>query len=508
MANSIASITRYFTKAIDEVFVKDSRTEILENGSKFIDLNFKEAGYVKIYSILMDGLSWYYRANSLGEAAGSTENPAGRNSVDYARYAPEYGVSGARDGFARGSVEGGWEIFKLRYYRAKQFVVDQMDDEETAGLIIGNLLTQFVRTKVVPEVDALRFQTLIEATNGGIGNLIHESLSYESLIQGNGLSSQSILAKFNRAFVWLNKHEVPDDDQVIFVSEDVWGLLLGDPLLTRFFDVSKQKSESGIDWEVQTYMGRPIIHVPDSRFFTHVELGNNGYLPAADSKKINYIICDRRAIVPVVKLDYTKIWTPDTQDDFIGYKVNFALYHDSFIPKNKKVGVFASIGNDGADTNILAVNLARVSGDLTATLAGYATQPAGLLGSVYYKDATSDPFTIGADTNVSTATKVANGGSVTLPTVNEHALYFAVADNDGIVLAKSAAVAKSYVKSATFTVTLPEEPVAVSSDDTSVATVGYSTTTLTVTKVAAGHCYVTVSYANGTFEVIRVVLSN
>lgn len=504
MANSIATITRYLTKAIDQVFVNSSKTEILENGSKFIDLNFKEAGYVKIYSILMDGLSDYYRANSVGDAAGSTLDASSRDNGTHAAYAPEYGVSGHdRDGFARGSVQGGWEIFKLQYYRAKQFRVDEMDDEETAGLIIGNLLTEFIRTKVVPEVDVVRFGRLIEATNGGVGNLIQESLNYDDLIQASGLSSQSILAKFNRAFVWLNQHEVPDDDQVIFVSEDVWGLLLGDPLLTRFFDVSKQKSESGIDWEVQTYMGRPIIHVPEARFFTEAALGDNGYTQSATSRKINYIICDRRAIVPVVKLDYTKIWTPETVQDYIGYKVNFAIYHDAFIPHNKKVGVFASLGLAAANTNVLSVSLERVAGDLTAKVNEYFTQPAGLLGTLYWKDDTSNPFVVGANTGISGATKYA--GSVTLPTTNAHAIYYALVQN-GVAVAVSDAVDYSFVKSATFTATV-ESGATASSSDTSVATVAVAGTTLTVTKVAAGHCYVTVANPNGTIDVYRVVLS-
>ena len=69
MANNIALIEKYMKDAVDTVLVQVAKTSILVNGSKFIDVNFKEAGYVKVMSLLMDGLSDYYRVNNgLGSA--------------------------------------------------------------------------------------------------------------------------------------------------------------------------------------------------------------------------------------------------------------------------------------------------------------------------------------------------------------------------------------------------------------------------------------------------------
>lgn len=465
MANSIATITRNLSQVIDYVFVQESRTEILENGSKFIDLDFKEAGYVKIYNILMDGLSWYYRANSVqsndptvpGTAlAGQFPAPATGTRPDaanHARYAPEYETA-QRDGFSRGSVKGGWELFQLAYYRAKQFVVDQMDDEETAGAIIANLLSEFIRVHVVPEVDEVRFNRLIQAAAGvkptdpvagatsTLGNLVRESIDYDTLIQANGTSAQSIIAKFNKAFVWCKRHGIPDSDQVIFASVDVWGLLLGDPLLTRFLDVKDWKGENDVSFQVRTYMGRPIIDVADDRFFTDPVLDDNGFHGGATSVKINFIVCSLRSIVPVVKLDYMKIWTPDTQDDFIGYKVNFAIYHDAFIPKNKKVSVYASIDEAAnvVDTNVLSVYYRLNSGATALTVEDYVTLPQGLLGSLVVAEAASDPFAIGSSAGVSGATPVVEGVTeITKPTTTGNSLYFALVQK-GAVIAKSEAL--------------------------------------------------------------------
>ena len=139
MANNFNLITKYLPEALDKVFAAESKTALLENGGKWVDLNFKEAGYVKVANILMDGLSDYYRVNHIAVA----------NSDDYSHYNGQNG-EGARDGFAKGNAALNWELFKLQYDRGKMFEIDRMDDEETAGLLIANLLTEFLRTRVIP----------------------------------------------------------------------------------------------------------------------------------------------------------------------------------------------------------------------------------------------------------------------------------------------------------------------------------------------------------------------
>ena len=107
--NSFEVITKYLPQAVDKYFAAESKTAVLEQGSKFIDVNFNEAGYVKIASFLMDGLSDYYKTQ--GSVAPS-------NSADYAAYAGNVNA-GQRDGFEIGGVSVKWEIFRLQYVRCK-----------------------------------------------------------------------------------------------------------------------------------------------------------------------------------------------------------------------------------------------------------------------------------------------------------------------------------------------------------------------------------------------------
>ena len=409
MANSFELIEKYTKDAIDKVFAVESKTNLLVNGSKFIDVNFKEAGYVKVYSILMDGLSDYYRVNN---GLGSANNG--------------YATQPTNDGYKVGNAEGSWEIFKLNYDRGKQFRVDSMDDEETAGLIIGNLIVEFLRTKAVPEVDAVRIAKMCGKTSVSLGNRVVESIS-----------ANQIIGKFNTAFEWLTEHEVPEEDQIIYVNPTVMTLIRNTTELNKFLTQADYRSEEGIDFKIEKYGSRPIIEVPTSRFYTDVATNNNGYAPASSSKVINFMVVSKKAVVPVVKLEKSKIFGPEIVQDFDGYKVNFRMYHDVIIPKNKLAGVYASISSTDANTktNLLALDIKLVTDGYK--LEQHFTTPAGLLGTIV-RSASS--FTLGNTYSTSaTVVAVADGDTFT-KFASETAQYFALLDGNGKCIAVSGSV--------------------------------------------------------------------
>jgi len=431
MANNITTIQEWLPNVVDTVFATESKTALLESGKKYMDLNFKEAGYVKILSILMDGLSDYYRVNHVGQP----------NSQSYSHDNSNNG-EGFRDGYHRGNTSATWETFKLQYDRGKQFLVDAMDDEEVAGAIIANLLTEFLRTKVVPEVDALRFSKIAGTAKASFGNKVVESVA--SL-------SNAIIGKFNTAFEWLTEHEVPEEEQIIYVSPAVYTKIMSTTELMKMIVQADFRNEEGIKFTLPSYNGRPIVQVPSDRFYTDIELGQNGYYPTANSKVINYIICSKKVIVPVVKLNKSKVWTPDTQDNFDGFKVNFRLYHDCFVPRNKLAGVYVSVSDTVASTKAskLDVDLTKVAGqDHQYKLNDYFTLPAGMLGQVVYGESA---FVLGEKAILSgeskNATVVEVGGTFTVgtttveSTTTENDTYFALIDGANNIIASSGSVA-------------------------------------------------------------------
>ena len=395
-------------EAIDTVLTQEAKTNVLVNGSKFIDLNFKETGYVKVMSLLMDGLSDYYRVN----------NGLGSASNGYSTYP-------SNDGYKVGDTSAKWELFQLEYDRGRQFRVDNMDNEETAGLVIGNLLAEFLRTKVVPEVDAVRFSKMAKKCNVALGNLVSETIN-----------ANQIIGRFNSAFEWLFEHGVPEEEQVIFVSPNVMTLIRNTTELYKRLTQDEYRN-SDVTFTIEKYEGRQIIEVPSNRFFTGVVTTDNGYMPSENSYVINFMIASKKAVVPVVKLEKSKIWTPEQVQDFDGYKVNFRMYHDIIIPKNKVPAIYTSVSAVAgtSKTNLLSVALTKVTSGYT--LDAYYTTPVGLMGTAV-RSATA--FTLGNKYTTSSSVVAVGEGDTFTKFSSETAQYFALLDGSGKCIAISGSV--------------------------------------------------------------------
>src|SRR5699024_2753970 len=114
MANSIALAQKYLPM-LDEVYKASAKSAILDATK----VEIVQGNTVKVFKTSMDGLG------------------------DYSR----------NDGFIKGDVTGTWETLTLSKDRGRTFQVDRMDNEETIDMAFGTLAGEFIRTKVVPEVD-------------------------------------------------------------------------------------------------------------------------------------------------------------------------------------------------------------------------------------------------------------------------------------------------------------------------------------------------------------------
>ena len=441
--NYFETITKFLPEVVDEYFVQDSKTKILENGSKFIDVNFNEAGYVKIADILMDGMSNYYRTQeqlSTSELAGYSSSAY--NYANHAAYAANGGVTGMRDGFAIGGVTLRWEIFKLQWCRGRQFRIDHISNEETAKVVTGHLVEQFHRLKVIPEVDACRFGMIADTASVSLGNLVTEAIGSNA----GDINSSTILGKFFTMRTWLLEHEVPLEELVWFMTPEVYAILVNSSDLTKYITQSDYKSEEGITIQVLKFNGVPIIEVPSSRFFSDVQVTDNGFTTGSNSKAINYILCSRKCIVPIRKIEYQKMYdeTMSGIAGFYGTMFNYLLYHGVVIPRNKLVGCFVSVGAAGSaatKTNVLSID-ARSRASRYWLVKAFFTAPSGLRGQLVY--AATDQFTVGSSVTIdgSTIKKLELGEEVDTGSTAQAdvSVYFALVDYRGICIAESGAV--------------------------------------------------------------------
>ena len=205
-----------------------------------------------------------------------------------------------------------------------------MDNEETLGMAFGALAGEFVRTQVVPELDAVRFATY--ASKSGILSA-NKDLS----------SSDDIPALIDAALADMGDNDVPVEGKILFVSETVYKLLKGD--ITRYV----ANSDNGINRTIETFEGMPVIRVPQNRFNTAVTLYDGstsgqeagGYIvPASTSYKINFMVVHPSAVVQVVKHAVPAIFTPENNILSDGYLFRYRVYGGNFVEANKVKGIY------------------------------------------------------------------------------------------------------------------------------------------------------------------------
>ncbi|MBQ6373188.1 MAG: hypothetical protein IJJ45_01735 [Clostridia bacterium] len=167
---------------------------------------------------------------------------------------PKMTMSGLADysrngGYSAGDVTITNETVACNYDRGRMFQVDNLDNAETAGIAFGRLAGEFIRTKVAPEIDAFRFATYAGAS--GIGSAA-ASLS----------AGADVVAALRTAHAAMDEAEVPADGRILFITSALKGMV---------DDLDTTKSRAAMNLASQ------IVVVPQTRFYTGVTLGTDGY---------------------------------------------------------------------------------------------------------------------------------------------------------------------------------------------------------------------------------------
>ena len=322
--NSIGLITQFSDKYFDKVYKQDSVTSVLDTTDERV--KFIGAKTVKIAKMQFGGLSNYYRNNA---EAGSA--PAGTQF---------YGSAGF--GYQQSNAKMQWETFTLSQDRAASFPIEYFDDEESGGLLVGNAVTEISRTIIVPEIDAYALSTL--AANAG----------KQATTEG-GITSANALSALNDAFLYFEEHEVPAADQVIYVSPAFMKALRESTQITRFIEPAP--GEKKVSYKITEYEGRTLITVPPTRFRTDYKAYDGGYGFGSNSKLINFLAVSKSAVIHIKKYEKVKIVSGDLNlaaNGFDGYTVYARVYHDVFVPDNKKVGIYANIAESASTSDLPA----------------------------------------------------------------------------------------------------------------------------------------------------------
>lgn len=293
MANSITTFKKYID-LIDDVYKENAKTSILDGDNSLVQAG-SNAHEIVIPKISMDGLG------------------------DYSR----------NGGYVDGDVTVTNETVEFNYDRGRAFTVDAMDNEETAGVAFGKLAGEFIRVKVVPELDAFRF-----AKYAGISGI-------SKVTTGATLSTGAdVIAALRAGTTKMDEDEVPAEDRHLFITPTIYGLV-------QDMDTTKSR-------EVMSRFA-DITLVPQNRFYTAITLydgktdtsansGTNqkpgGFVKASAAKDINFIIIHKPAVLQYTKHTVTKIITPEENQTADAWKFPYRAYGLADVYENKAAGIY------------------------------------------------------------------------------------------------------------------------------------------------------------------------
>ena len=232
-------------------------------------------------------------------------------------------------GFVRGDVTASWRQYTPQYDRARQFLVDRLDQSESMGMAFGTLAGEFIRTKVVPEVDAIRFRDYSKNASDGMKTA-------ENISTGSGA-----VAAIDLGTEKLDDAEVPYEGRILFVSPTLYRLLKSG--ITRY----TMNGENGIDYNVEMYNDMRVITVPSGRFNTALTLaqpsahdGAGGY--TATGSTINFMIVHPSAVMQVMKLYNPRIFSPEVVQEADAWQFDFRTAHGCWVKHQKTNGIYVN----------------------------------------------------------------------------------------------------------------------------------------------------------------------
>jgi hypothetical protein len=294
MANAIETISKY-VPLLDQVYAVASCSAVLDTASALVR-ETDDAKTVLIAETSMSGLGDYSRA----------------------------------DGFVSGDLTLTWKPYTFEYDRGRTFQIDAMDDAETMGMAFGSLASEFVRIKVTPEIDAVRFAKYATAAIGA-GNTASATLTKTTAVPALSVAE-----------VAMEEKEVALANCVVFMTPTVYGYVKDD---TDHFQRTLTPSENP-NRNFGSFDEMPIVKVPQTRFYTAVTLADGksntagGYAKAAEASDINFMIVDRASVIQLIKHGKIRVFDPDTNQSADAYKVDYRVYHDAWVLNNKKNGIY------------------------------------------------------------------------------------------------------------------------------------------------------------------------
>ena len=254
------------------------------------------------------------------------------------------------NGYAQGSVGLSYESLTMTQDRGRKFHLDAMDVDETNFVATaGNVMAEFQRTYVIPEIDAYRISKI--ATYGISGGTVEYGYT-------PGAASTSALRKFKEGVKAVR--EAGYNGQLVCLATDTFEMELELELAGKLQSVSW--SQGGINTKVPAVDLVPIIATPSNRMYSAITLYDGktkgttgasglsgvdqtvgGYAKGSSALDVNFIILPMATPIGVQKQDKMRIFSPDINQGLNAWQMDYRRFHDLWVLDNKVNGIFVNI---------------------------------------------------------------------------------------------------------------------------------------------------------------------
>lgn len=293
--NDLSNCIDKFTNRLDKVIAQETVTGDLNMNQDLVG-EMSGNGKIEIATISMDGLATHRRGQ----------------------------------GFTKGGISLKWNPYQLEYERDREFDIDVLDDDERAKLVSANVMGEFARTQVVPEVDAVRFAKLAK----NAGTTVKKDLS----------GADETVAALLEAEQCMEDHGVKLSQCLFYHSAATKKLLR----LSNKYDLSAGQAPNS---NFSTYDEMKMIGVAGDRFYSAIKLldgtttgeEKGGYEKAAGGKALNFIVMAPEAAAAISKHEKLRYFSPDVNQSDDAHLWQYRLFHDLIVYAQKKGLIYAHV---------------------------------------------------------------------------------------------------------------------------------------------------------------------
>lgn len=260
---------------------------------------------------------------------------------------PKMSIQGLGDydrdnGYQKGGITLEYETRKMTQDRGRMFQLDPVDiNENNFVTTAASTMGEFQRMHVIPEIDAYRLSKI--ATEA----IAAEKVGMVEYGYTPGAENTSALRKVKEGINAVREmgyngslliHATPD-----FIME-LELELAGKIIVTTF-------SKGGINTQVPSVDGIPLISTPSNRMYTAIELQDGktggqeagGYKKGSTAKNINFMVLPTTTPIAVTKQDVMRIFDPNVNQKLNAWQMDYRRFHDIWVLDNKLDSIYLSI---------------------------------------------------------------------------------------------------------------------------------------------------------------------